>query len=322
MVNYDPQVTALIELMKQAGGPPVHTLTPEQARQVMDGMNAVEQVEEVGSVEDRKIPGPECEIPIRIYKPQNAAASGVPVLVYYHGGGWVVGSVESYDPVCRKLVNRAECIVVSVDYRLAPEHKFPAAVIDCQAAFEWVKKNAAQIGGDPNRVAVGGDSAGGNLAAVVAANLKDSEELKVAHQLLVYPTTGTGGKSESYQKYGTTCPIIPTEVISYFWNHYWRDASDEKHPDFSVYSREDVSGAAPATIIAAQYDPSLDDSKLYAQKLIAAGIDVDYREYPGMIHGFFTIDALDKGIEAIEDACNNLKAQFEKLQPAEAGVGK
>src|SRR5690606_36018700 len=130
-----------------------------------------------------------------------------------------------------------------------------------------------------NRIAVGGDSAGGNLAAVVALKVKDSSEMKVLHQLLFYPTTGVGGDTPSYKNYGAHDPIIPTEVISYFRNLYWRDPSDEKHPDYSVYSHEDVSGLAPVTIIAAEYDPSLDDSRLYAQKLIDAGIDVEYKLY-------------------------------------------
>lgn len=311
-IKYDPQVEALIEQMKQLDGPPIHTLKPEEARVAMAALNAVDQVEEVENVEDRTIPGPESEIPIRIYRPLHSKLKNLPVLVFYHGGGWVVGDIESYDPFCRKLTNSADCLVVSVGYRLAPEHKFPAAVVDSLAAFKWIANHAEEIGGDPNRIAVGGDSAGGNLAAVVALKTKDSKEMNIKHQLLFYPTTGVGNNSQSYKDFGENDPIIPIEVISYFWNSYWRDSSDEKHPDFNVYSHEDFDGLAPVTIIAAEYDPSLDDSKLYAQKLIEAGIDVEYKVYPGMIHGFSTIDVFDKGRESVRHACASLKTAFSK----------
>lgn len=310
-MNYDPQVIDLLEQMKQMDAPAIHTLEPEQAREMIKLMTPKGDVEEVGSVEDRAIPGPDGEIPIRIYKPINSRSTSLPILVFYHGGGWVVGDLDSHDAMCRSFTNGAECIVVSVDYRLAPEHKFPAAVDDSFAAFEWVYNHAEEIGGDSSHIAVAGDSAGGNLAAVVAIKVKESQILKLTYQLLIYPTTGVGHTS-SYVEFGEKDLIIPNEAITWYREHYWNDPSDENHPYYSVYSYKDVSGLAPAMIITAQCDPTLDDGKLYAEKLKAAGVDVEYRKYPGMIHGFMAMEGLDKGKQAMHDACAALKKAFNK----------
>ncbi|HWO93520.1 MAG TPA: alpha/beta hydrolase, partial [Dehalococcoidia bacterium] len=220
----DPQAQAMIDQMQAAGAPPLHTLPPEMARQVMAMMRPPsDQIEQVAKVEDRTVPTPDGDVPIRIYTP--AGSAPFPVTVYLHGGGWVIGSIETHDPICRALANAAGCIVVSVDYRLAPEAKFPAAVNDSYAATKWVADHCASFGGNPSRVATAGDSAGGNLAAVVALLAKERGEPKLVFQLLVYPVTEHSFETGSYKANGEGY-FLTTDAMRWFWGHYLNDHSD------------------------------------------------------------------------------------------------
>lgn len=310
-MTLDPQAKMLLEQMEKSGTPAMYTLSPEEARRVHLARRSFEEGEQVGSVNDSKIQGPIGEIPIRIYTPLNNGNDELPILVYYHGGGWVIGGLDSHDSVCRTLTNGAECIVISVDYRLGPEHKFPAAVEDSYAALEWISMNANALGGDRNRIAVGGDSAGGNLATVVSIMAKEKQVPKVVYQLLIYPSTGVG-PTRSYEE-NSEGFILTKELMAWFRKHYLNDSSDTTNPYFSPYLHEDVTGLPPALIITAEYDVLRDDGKAYAAKLKAAGVDVEYINYAGMIHGFVGMaSVLDKGKQALQDASKALRNAFEQ----------
>jgi acetyl esterase len=267
--------------------------------------------EEVGKVENRTIPGPAGEIPVRIYTPYGQGP--FPSLVYYHGGGWVVGDLDGADVPCRLLTNRANCVVVSVDYRLAPEHKFPAAVEDAYAAAKWVVENAPSIQVDPARVAVGGDSAGGNLAAVVALMARDRGGPSLLYQMLIYPVTHHAYNTDSYRE-NAEGYFLTKDMMVWFWNHYLRDEQDGKNPYASPLLADNLSGLPPALVITAEYDPLRDEGEAYAERLKAAGIPVEVTRYNGMIHGFFWMPgALEQGKKAIEQAANALKQAFSRF---------
>lgn len=306
----DPQAKLILEQIEKAGAPPLHTMPPEKARVAYQAMRSTNDVEEVGSVENRQIPGPKGEIPIRIYRPAHSEPVKLPILVFYHGGGWVIGNLDTHDAACRTLTNQANCMVVSVDYRLAPEHKFPAAVEDAFAALEWVANHAEEIGGHREKIAVGGDSAGGNLAAVASILAKEKKSPKLVFQLLIYPSTGAG-PTKSFEENGEGY-FLTKELMAWFRNHYMNRPEDAKHPYFSPYLYQNASGLPPAFIITAEYDPLRDDGKAYAEKLKNAGVDVQYAEYKGMIHGFVTMaSVIDKGKTALQDAAAALKKAFQ-----------
>ncbi|WP_077211636.1 alpha/beta hydrolase [Bacillus dakarensis] len=306
----DPQVKFLLEQMEAAGAPPMNTLTPEEARQGTDLRALAGEPEEVGKVENRTIPGPGGEIPVRIYTPQGQGPH--PVLIYYHGGGWVIGDLDTVDVTCRLLTNKASCVVVSVDYRLAPEHKYPAAAEDSYAAAKWVAENAASIGVDPNRIAVGGDSAGGNLAAVVALMARDSGGPSICYQMLIYPVTNHSYETASYRD-NAEGYFLTKDSMVWFWNHYLREEADGKNPYASPLLAEDLSGLPPALVLTAEFDPLRDEGEAYAARLKEAGVEVESTRYNGMIHGFFWMPGvLDQGKKGIEQAANALRNAFSK----------
>src|SRR5579863_9374544 len=224
----DPQAKALMDQIAAANGPKVHTLEPADARRLTAAMFRVppERAEKVARVEDRRIPGPAGEIPIRVYTPEGAGP--FPVLVFFHGGGWVICGLDTHDGPCRALTNRARCVTVSVDYRLAPEHKFPAGVEDCFAATKWVAEHAQELNADASRLAVGGDSAGGNLSAVIAQLARDAGGPKVAFQLLIYPATEAELDTHSHKTF--TDYFLTKDDIRWFWGHYLRHHDDRKDP--------------------------------------------------------------------------------------------
>lgn len=308
-INYHPQVQAAIDKMKQYGTMNLNEMDIQVVRQYVRAAAIKAHPDEIGHVENRTIDGPHGEIPIRIYKPKNVSSEMLPIIVYYHGGGFVMGDLDSYDAICRSMTNLISCIVVSVEYRLAPEHKFPIPSEDAFAAFTWVYNHAQEFGGDAGKIATAGDSAGGNLAAVVALKVLESEDLTCNYQFLMYPSTGVGF-TESYQLYSKNDPILPFESMDWMRRSHRRTDEDLENPFLSPYKYQDVTGVAPALIVTGQYDPMRDDGRLYAQKLEQAGVEVIYREYEGMVHGFITMDGLDVGKQALAEACETIKSVF------------
>jgi acetyl esterase len=304
----DPQAKLFLDQLEALNAPPLQSLSPEEARNAIDIRHMAGEPENVAKVEDRTIPGPLGEIPVRIYTPSGNGPH--PALVYYHGGGWVIGNLETVDAVCRLLTNRAQCVVVSVDYRLAPEHKFPAAAEDAYAAAKWVAENASSIQVDANRIAIGGDSAGGNLTAVVALMAKDRGGPSLIYQMLIYPVTNYSFDTKSYLENGEKY-FLTKDMMVWFWNHYLREELDGKNPYASPLLAEDLSGLPPALVITAEYDPLRDEGEAYAKRLIDAGVAVELKRYHGMIHGFFWMPAaMDQGKKAIEHAASALRRAF------------
>ncbi len=300
-----PQAKELLDMMAQMGIADFADLTPEEARAQMAAMRQEVEKPDVKGVTDRTIPVSDGEIPVRIYTPD--AQGALPALVFYHGGGWVLGDLEYSDLSCRMLANDVGCVVVSVDYRLAPEYKFPTPLNDCYDAFKWVVDNAGGLGVDPQRVAVGGDSAGGNLAAAVAIRARDENGPKVAHQLLIYPVTDRDFETQSYKDNGDGY-LLTRSAMEWFWNHYITSPADAEKAIASPLRVSDASGLAPATVITAEYDPLRDEGEAFAKKLRDAGVPVVDKRYDGQIHGFFHMSAvLDDGKDAVAFAGEQLK---------------
>lgn len=303
----DPQAKQVLEQTAALGLPPNHLVSPAQARLNMKSRPRAAGPE-VAKVEDRLIPGPRVELPVRIYTP--AGSGPFPILVWYHGGGWVVGDLDTADPTARHLAVEAGCVVVSVDYRLAPESKFPGPADDCFAATVWSAQHGARLNGDPTRLAVGGDSAGGNLAAAVALMARDRGGLSLAFQLLVYPVTARDFDTASYQQnaegYGLTL-----DGMRWYWDMYLQNAADASHPYAAPMAAQDLKGLPPALVITAEYDPLRDEGEAFGKRLQAAGVQTTCKRYDGMIHGFFGMAAVvDKGKQAIVDAAAALRQAF------------
>lgn len=283
---------------------------PEAGRGMFHAMSSMFDVKDVpiGRIENRKIPGPAGDIPVRIYTPVAAGAGPLPCLVYYHGGGWVIGDLETHEGACRLLANDSGCRVVSVDYRLAPEHVFPAAPEDCFAALKWVAANARQLGVDPNRIAVGGDSAGGNLSAVVCQMARAAGGPSIAFQLLIYPATDMALATAS-KKENATGYFLEERTMHYFYDLYVPRGTDENDPRLSPLRAKTFTGLPPAYVITAQYDVLRDEGRLYAEKLKEAGVKVTHVNYDTLIHGFFTMAGIIPAARpAIADAAKAVKA--------------
>ncbi len=286
----DKQAQAFLDQRAAAGVRQFYDLTVEQAReQAIRFSKLMGAPEAVTHVEDRSIPNSGGEMPIRIYK--HKADSVMPVLVYFHGGGWVTGNLDTSDVWCRAFTNAAQCIVVSVNYRHAPEHKYPTAAEDAYAATCWASMNAASIGADPARLAVGGASAGGNLAAVVAMMARDRGEPKIAYQLLWAPVTDYSFDTASYRDnaegYGLT-----TKDMKKYWELYVPTASDASHYYASPLRASNLAGLPRAHILAAEFDPLRDEGEAYAARLRQAGVHVTHQRYAGMVHAFLGPQAL------------------------------
>jgi acetyl esterase len=299
-------------MLAALGTPPLGTVPAPEARLAM-AARPLPPGAPVARVVNQTIPGPAGSIPVRIYYPSESTP--LPVLVWYHGGGWVLGTLDGVDHVGRELANTANCIVVSVDYRLAPEHKFPACPDDCEAAYYWAVENAASLGGDPRRVAVGGDSAGGNLAAVVSLRAREAGRPLPAFQLLIYPVTDADFTRPSYVE--NADGYMLTEVsMRWFWDQYVNSPEEMADPQASVIRASDLSGLPPALIITAEFDPLRDEGEAYGELLRQAGVPVTVTRYDGMIHGFFgQFTMVDKGREAIRESAEALNKAF-ALQPA------
>lgn len=302
-----PAAKLILEQMEASGAPAMSTLSPAEARVSMDISMLAGVTEEVASVKERLIPGPAGEIPVRIYTPEGQGP--FPALIYYHGGGWVIGNLDAVDVPCRQLTNRTGCVVISVDYRLAPEHPFPAPAEDAYAAVEWVAENGESICVDTSKIAVAGDSAGGNLAAVVCLMAKDRGGPKISYQILFYPVTDHNYETKSYQD-NEEGYFLTKDSMIWFWNHYLQEESGE-HPYASPLQAKDVSGLPPALVVTAEYDPLRDEGEAYAKRLFDAGVPVTLKRYEGLIHGFIWMSgALAQGLDAIELAAEELEGVF------------
>lgn len=302
----DPQTRVLLAQMAKANLTPYEAMTPQEARRQMAlGSCFLERAPEIFAWEDRQIPGPQDSIRIRIYRPSSAAV--LPVVVFLHGGGWVMGSIETHDVYCRQLAHASGWAVVSVDYRLAPEHKFPAGLEDALAATRWVAEQADQIGVDPRRIAVAGDSAGGNLAAAVALLARDRGGLRLAFQVLLYPVLDYYFDTPSYRENATGYHLTRAAMI-WSWRHYLNSQQDGHLPYASPLRANDLSGLPAALIMTAEYDPLRDEGEAYAQRLGAAGVPVVLRRYDGLIHGFARrTNVLARARDALQDVAGALR---------------
>ena len=307
-MSLDPQAEKILKLIAKLNIPPLPTLEAAIAREITAKYRGKpRRWQLVPKVKNLTIPTPAYDIHIRIYTPKGNAP--MPALVYFHGGGWVLGDLDAADSICFSLSSLAECVVVSVDYRLAPEHKFPAALEDAYTTLKWVVANAIELHIDPARVGVAGDSAGGNIAAAVALLARDKGEPKLAYQLLIYPVIQNNFNTESYLKYASGFGLTRDEMI-WFWQHYLVDETDAQNPYASPILAEDLSNLPPTLIITASCDVLRDEGLAYAAKLKDAGVSVQLWQGEGMIHSFVSIPQLDKGKEAIAYITTQLRQVF------------
>jgi len=302
----DPQAQALLDAA--AGAPPIQEVTIAQGREALEqrARMTAGQPEPVAEVKDLQMPGPGGALRLRVYRPSNAPS--LPGLVYFHGGGWVRGSLQTADVLCRALANQAECVVVSVDYRLAPEATFPAAAEDAWAATQWVATNAASLGIDPERLAVGGDSAGGQLAAVVALLAREHHGPRLVYQLLIYPVVDYNLDTQSYRD-NAEGYLLTRDGMQFYWDTYLNDPSEADDIRACPLRARDLANLPPALVITAEYDPLRDEGRAYADRLRADGTPAEYREVPGMLHGFAgSTGVLDVGRAAVRQAALTLRA--------------
>lgn len=282
-----PQIKAGLKALAEANLPALHTLSPADARAQMDAMVRARggEAAAVGRTEDRTVPGPAGEIPVRVYWPKADRPLGA--LLYFHGGGHVIGSIDTHDRVARNLTAGADVVTVSVDYRMGPEHKFPAAVEDSWAALDWLAANTATLGVETGRIAVAGDSAGANLAAVVALMARDAGSPPLCLQALVYPVADYGLVGDSYKRFDEGYGVLTGKAMTWFRDHYLNDPSEAGDWRASPALAPSLAGVAPAIVVAAECDVLHDDGVRYADALKAAGVPAEHVEYAGMIHGFF-----------------------------------
>ena len=303
----DPQARALIDLMIERNVPLVHTLSPAEARRLYRERRGFTQPEPPALAEVRELtmPGPVGPVPLRLYRAQapKGGAQALPLLVYFHGGGWTIGDLDTHDVLCRQLAIAGECVVLSVDYRLAPEHRFPAAVDDCLAATRWARSQATALGIDAKRIAVGGDSAGGNLAAVVAIMERDagaSNDAPLSAQLLIYPATDMRAVAPSH-KTNAQGYLLTADSIRYYRGHYLAQGAQWSDWRASPLLAKDLQGLPPALVITAGFDPLRDEGRQYADALSAAGNRVQYICFERQVHGFITMSrVLDEALSAVE----------------------
>lgn len=305
----DPQVAFVLDLVVKSGRPAYHTLSPKEARQLFRETRpaSTPQPPAIGAVRDLSAGG----VPVRVYRPAGVPdATRLPALVYFHGGGWVIGDLETHDTLCRQLTAEAGITVVSVDYRLAPEHKFPASADDAWTATTWVAAHAAEIGVDASKLAVGGDSAGGNLAAVVALQARDAGAPKISLQVLLYPVTDVGAETQSYRDLADGY-MLTRDGMRWFIAHYLGKPQDAEDWRASPIRATSFAGVAPALVITAGYDPLRDEGDAYAQKLRAAGVTVDSVSFGGMVHGFIPMGKLiETGNRAVTLIAGSLRHAF------------
>lgn len=306
-----PDVQGLLEQFEAQGLPPFDQMSVSEARDAAMAFRDLQgEPEEVGEVRDILVPGPAGKLPVRVYHP--SPGTPLPLLVYYHGGGWVLGNIEVVDKPARALANASQCVVAAAQYRLAPETKFPGPVEDCYAVARWLSEHAGEFGADRNRLAVGGDSAGGNLAAAVALMSRDRGGPAIAYQLLIYPVTAParGTEFDSYRD-NADGYLLTRGSMEWFWDHYLQSPEDGDNPYASPLRASDLSRLPPAMVITAEFDPLRDEGSAYAERLQQAGVKVRTSRYDGVIHGFFWMaGVLQDGRAVLSEMGDELRAQF------------
>lgn len=307
----DAIVKGLLDQMAANPMPKLWEVPPAQGRELYRTVSQMLEPQglAIGKIENMSCPGPAGDIRLRVYTPVAGGSTALPCLVFFHGGGWVIGDLDSHDALCRTLSNETGARVVAVDYRLAPEHKFPAAADDCYAATKWVEANASQLSIDANRIAVAGDSAGGNLAAVVCLMAKKGGP-QLVYQLLIYPVTQFKAETNSMNAFAQGF-FLEKQAMTWFFDQY-APGTDPNDWRVSPLAATDVSGVPKAYIVTAGFDPLKDEGKAYADKLNRAGVAAVYVDYPGMVHGFFNMSGMvPTAREAIADAAKALRKAFE-----------
>jgi len=312
MSELDPEAAAFLEAAAAVPSAPTHGLTEAAARQSLRDLLAGEEpYEPVGEVTELEVPAPDGGVPVRLYTPEGEGPH--PVLVYIHGGGWVRGDLDTHDNVCRALCSRAGCAVLSVDYRRPPEHPFPAALEDCYAALEWTAEHARRLTLDPDRIAVGGDSAGGNLTAGVTLMARDRDGPELAAQLLIYPAVASPELHEfdSYEE-NAFGYLLERPAMEWYYDRYAPSPAHARNEYLAPLLAADLSGLPPATVVTAGFDPLRDEGVEYAQRLESDGVPVEHRHYEGMIHAFVSLpEQISAGDDALSAMAGDLRAAFE-----------
>lgn len=306
---FDPLVKAFLDQLSAVPGPKTWQMTPDQARETFAGMMQVAGPRDVpiGKVVNLAAESEDGPIPLRSYTPVAASAEPLPTLIYFHGGGFVFGNLDTHDGLCRLIANESGCRVIAVDYRLAPEHKYPAAVDDAVRATEWIAENASQLGVDANRLAVGGDSAGGALAAIVCQQARKKGGPEIDFQLLMFPVTQIGTETNSLREFAEGY-FLETATLNWFYNHYLPSGADDSDPRISPLSAESAKGLPRAYVTVAGFDPLHDEGVAYAEKLLDAGVSVTIVDYTDMVHDFtYMQSVLPQAPEALAAAARALK---------------
>jgi acetyl esterase/lipase len=311
-VSVPPTLQVFLDAVARSDVPPVEQLPVEDARR--GAIRFIEagagEKQPIAHVEDRAIPGPASDIPIRVYRP--AGQTPLPVVVYLHGGGWVFMGIETHDWICRRLANASGAVIVSAEYRLAPEHPFPAPLDDCMAVTQWLSEHANEVGGDPARLGIAGDSAGGNLAAAVALASRSDDGPHLRAQALLYPSTDAACATPSFVQ-NAEGYLLTADTMRWFWEQCLGAHGNPDDVYVSVLRHPDLSGLPPTLVITAEFDPLRDEGEAYAEHLAAAGVDVTLRRYDGMVHGFIGMEALvPDADEALAEVADFLRRHLEK----------
>ncbi len=310
----DPETKAILDMMATQESKPLSDTSPAEFREqyratseMMDGTDI-----EIDCTEDRSIPGPAGDIPVRIYRPVVSNTDLLPILVFYHGGGWVIGDLDTHDAACRHICGDAGIIVMAVDYRLGPENPFPAAVDDAVAAASWVGQHAEKIGADPLKIAVGGDSAGGNLATVVCHHMRDTDGTKITYQMLWYPAVGQEeGKSSSSTVEFATGFVLQMDTMDWFEAHYGAGRDITGEAQYAIIRSNHCGNLPPALLLTAGFDPLQDDGQSYGRKMQAAGVAVDFAHFESTVHGFLTMGrVIPAAVEALTLSAAKLREAF------------
>ena len=310
----DGRTQWFLQLLARSGQPPLHQLGVVEAREQFDAFMLLMsgRPAPVGEIVDRTMAGPAGPLRIRIYRPAHSVARLLPTVLYFHGGGWVIGSLEGYDLACRYFCARSGCAIVSVDYRLAPEHKFPAAIDDGVAAFRWLATEAAGLGLDPDRIVLAGDSAGGTIAAVAAQELR-GEPRPPCLQWLIYPATDLRGDTPSHKSCGEGFLLTQADM-DWFRGQYLNTPAEVDDPRASPLRAVDLAGLAPALVFTTGFDPLRDEGRAYAERLSAAGVKAIHREFDTLIHGFVGMrGALQAAARAMDDMVAGLRHELAQL---------